>query len=156
MKNRKEKKGFTLMEIIIVIAIMGAMVMSFLIFNSGTVNNIEVRSESNQMVEMLRLAQARAITGYGNAEWSVYLADDHYTLFKGDDYAERDTDFDTTNYLPDSQSINSILLNGSADTLTFDKNNGETENYGSFTLEDSSITKTISINQKGLIEENET
>lgn len=91
---QSRKKGFTLLEVLLSIAIIGLVAgLSVPIFQQiQTRRTTDV--ELHQTVLMIRRAQTLARSGYYDDDWGISIIDDTVTLFKGDDYSSRDTDFD--------------------------------------------------------------
>jgi prepilin-type N-terminal cleavage/methylation domain-containing protein len=155
MKKIKNKTGFTLMEMLMVISIMIVLTAAFFSFQSNLVNSAHLISNTDEIVQTLRLARSSSITRYRDSGWGVFFDADKFILFKGDDYATRDPLFDEEKDLPNTLSISNISLNGGTNYIAFEKINGETTNYGSLQLIDNNKIKIVTINQKGLIEQNE-
>lgn len=143
------------MELLIVIGILAIITASFTFMQSNAISGTYLRTSTSQIIQTIRLAQTRATTRYKDSAWGVYFAADQYTMFKGNDYTSRDQSEDDKNELHTSVSLGNISLNGGTDYIVFEKSTGETTNYGSVQITNGSRTMNISINSKGLIEQNE-
>lgn len=80
MKNR----GFTLIELIIVIAIIGTLSVAALPFYRSWIASTEYRTAARDFAGALRLAKGRAISNNREYELSVNLATDVYLIREGE------------------------------------------------------------------------
>ncbi len=147
----KTKDGFTAVELLITIAIIG--VLSALVvpyFNSFLARN-ELRNESIKIVDMLRRARGQAMAGQGDSQWGVHFESARYILFRGATFSENDP-FNEVISLPAVLSISTNFFGG-GNNVVFKKPSGETDNYGTTTItNDLGEIKEITINQQGRIE----
>lgn len=158
MKNFYKKNGFTVLELMIVIAILA--IVSLFVFTSQTqtIANTYLISNSNQIAQTLKLAQMKSVSAYFGSQWGVYFEDnngsvkDKYVLFKGSSYEGRDPTYDIISELPLSLTFTNVSFNDVVTYVVFDKLSGNTSNFGSLQLVDpSGGTRTISINSRGII-----
>lgn len=163
MKNKKTNKGFTIIELLIIIGLAIILFSSVFAVQGRFLVDTYLDSNTKQIVQNLRLAQMRSITKFKDSEWGVYFDenvegnDDKFVLFKGSTYETRDPSYDIVTNLPDSIALSGINLNGDTNFITFSKVTGETSNYGSIQIFDSQEgINTILINEKGLVGINET
>ena len=161
MKNKNLKRGFTMIELLIVIAIVVITFAATFAIQSRFLVDTYIDTNTDQIVQTLRLAQMRSIARFNNSQWGVYFDedvggnDDKFVLFKGTSYAARDSSFDIETHLPDTISLSNISLNGGGNDIVFNELAGSTSNYGSIQiLDDLSNTNTVSINSKGMVELN--
>lgn len=154
-------KGFTLLELVIVIAIIVVILGGAGFVQGAIIAESNRKSKSTEIIQSMRVQQIRSITNYKNDNWGVYVDedpsgnDDKFVLFKGNSYAARDNSFDIIIDLPDIISITDISLNGGGADIVFERITGETSDYGSFTLTDNEGNNTIvSINSFGVIDTN--
>lgn len=154
-----KKKAFTLLELLITMAIL-VMIVTTAISISGTfLAENYLDTAKTQTIHLIRLAQIRSMSQFKNDQWSIYIdedsggTNDQITLFKGNDYATRDSSFDINTPFPNSIALTNTSLNGGGYTTTFEKMTGDTNEYGSFDIQNTlnNETKTITINSKGLI-----
>lgn len=145
--NKSAHRSFTLMEVLLVIALIGIMAgFSIPIYNAFYLRN-NLETAANTIVQNLRRAQILSRAVDGDMSWGVYLENGRAVIFKGANYALRDPSFDEISDLPRSVSLSGLV------EINFSKFLGETINSGAITLTSSSHeTKNISINQKGTIE----
>lgn len=143
------------MELLIVVGILAIITASFTFMQSKSISGTYLRTSASHIIQEIRLAQTRATTRYKDSAWGVYFAADQYVIFKGNNYVSRDQSQDNKNQLNTSVSLGNISLNGGTDYIVFQKSTGETTNYGSVQITNGSKTINISINSKGLVEQNE-
>lgn len=159
MKDLRKSKGFSLIELILVIGILASITAGATLTLSSFLNRNQLDEYAQSIVHNLRKAQSNSMMRIKDDQWGVYFYDDsgganqEFIFFKGSTYGE-DSTHDDTYELPDSLSFSSITINGGdGDEVVFSKVNGETVNDGS--IEISSVngsSYTISINLIGQIE----
>lgn len=157
MKFLFPKKGFTLIEIIIVLAIvailMGLASPVFRIFQKES----DLNNSAEAIVNTLRLSQSKTLASEGAAQYGIYFSTStsphQYILFKGTDYASRDTAFDEVRQLPGNAEISSITFGGGYE-IVFDRLNGNSLQEGNLVLRlasDQAKQKTIYIEKAGTV-----
>ena len=163
MKNISKKKGFTLIELLIVIGIFVIIIATAFTINGGILANTYLDTNTEQIIQTLRLAQMRSITRVNDSQWGVYFdediggTNDKFVLFKGTTYATRDASYDIVTELPDIISLSNISLSGGGVDIVFAKLSGDSFTDGSIQISDNlGNSNTISVNAKGLIALNET
>lgn len=72
-----------------------AMALSLPFFSSFQIGN-DLRTNNDFFAQSLRLAQVRAISGYQNLSWGVFINDSQkkFTVYAGENYASRLSEFD--------------------------------------------------------------
>ncbi len=161
METTSKKKGFTIIELILVITVLVIVVSAVFTLQGGILADTYLDTNSEQIVQNLRLAQMRSIARVNDSQWGVYFDEDaggtgdKFVLFKGTSYATRDSNYDIVTELPDIISLSSISLNGSGADMVFAKLSGDSSTYGSILISDNlGNSNTISINSKGSIDVN--
>ncbi len=83
----------------------------------------------------------------GDSDWGVYIGADSIVLFKGDDYATRDSDYDEIYAKTSNVSVSGISEE------VFEKFTGDPSATGDIILSTSNPTRTstITINSKGVV-----
>jgi len=140
-------KGFTLVELLIVMAVMGIL---FLIVGSLSLNSLpksQLSAETDTVEQTLRRAQAKSISQQADQAWGVHLSLTQMTLFAGSTYALRNVTYDEVHAFQTD-----ITASGLTDVV-FAFRTGETVNTGSITLTAGSTgeTKTVAVNQAGRV-----
>lgn len=88
------KNGFTLVEIVIVMAIL-AVVLGFGYFvGFDFYKNYALHSEKDLLVSILRKARSQALNNVGAAPHGVYIGSDSYIIFYGSSFAARNSQYD--------------------------------------------------------------
>ncbi len=138
------KKGFSLIEILVVISIFSILFsLSSLLFNSFKSNsNLEITTTT--IVEALRLAKANAQSGKDDSRWGIKIFSTEVKIFKGNSYAQSAP---TNNGLTFPSNITATGLS----EIIFEKVTGSTLTTGTITITNSAKNKNITINEKGTI-----
>ena len=153
MKNKnKSKLGFTLIELLMVIAI----TLILVVMTVPIYGNLQVKSQlgetTRQIIQTLRIAKENSIARVNNTNHGVYFAISSYTLYQGDSFAGRDSDYDREESLSDTLTLAWNLVGGGQD-INFSMSLGEPNATGVISLSHSAQgTSTVSIMEYGLVE----
>jgi len=157
IKNQKNS-GFTLVELLTILGILIIITVTTVPAYRNFQKESDLTNSAEEIINILRVAQSKTLASEQDSQWGVYFstttAPNQYTLFKGVDYASRDTFFDQNYTLSSSVETNEINLTGSDSEVVFNKLTGTTSNYGSISLRlitDVSKTKTIIVESSGQI-----
>jgi len=149
------KNGFTIVEVIIVVAFFSILAFVSVSFYQSFQVTYELNTSINELVQNLRRAQSKAMASEGDSKHGIYFNSGYgatYVLFKGNSYATRDTDYDEETIL--SNNINLTYGLGGGQEVVFSKFRGRPNNTGTITI--TSINgdyKTITINTAGRVKE---
>ncbi|HCR52495.1 TPA: hypothetical protein DIV48_02485 [Candidatus Kaiserbacteria bacterium] len=138
------RRGFTLIEIIIVVAIFSVLISLGLFMSMETLRGTLNRSERDIVVSALQKARSRALANMQQAPWGVcYIAPD-YIVFRG---------FECAPGLPTNETVpantaNSIVF---PSPIVFSQLSATTTG-GSITIAQDGRTATITVNQEGMID----
>jgi prepilin-type N-terminal cleavage/methylation domain-containing protein len=152
MNQEKSQKGFSLMEVILVVLLMSiAIGFSVLYYQSSQVR-ADINAQTSELAGYLRLQQSRAESGLEGGIHSIHLEEDSYSLFSGAVFNEEDNQNKTTQ-MPETIRIININLNGGGNDIIFSSPQGSTENYGTFEIYSDQIKKTnlIEVTEMGTI-----
>jgi prepilin-type N-terminal cleavage/methylation domain-containing protein len=151
----KNTRGFTILELILVIAIFAVIFSSTTIVFGNLLNEHRLASKGYEIVQSLREARTDAVSRKGDSGWGVYLDasahPDRYIVFKGDSYMSRDSSFDQTVIFPESVIFSNIGISG-GNEIVFGKRTGETDDTGSFDLVTGEDKFGVTVNRLGLID----
>lgn len=145
---KKHISGFTLVEIILVVAIIS--LLSFSVYSTSSKflikNNLE--DSLNNLVSSLRTAQINSINSKGTAKWGVNILSDQIILFYGDSYAGRDDSYDQIYHISKSVTVTpkEIIFNRVEGNVASGLVISVTNNVGE--------SAQVSINQQGIIDVN--
>lgn len=131
MKNIPKKTAFTLIEVLIVIAILGIVAAGASFMMNGTRNRVSLEGGQATVLNALERAKNRAATGYGTGNQGVHIENYKVVNFEGDFYAGIGEETPLTGSQTD-QSFTDIIFKrlsatSSADiTITITNGSGET------------------------------
>lgn len=157
------KRGFTFLEVIVVMAITGLLIAAASPVYGSFQVKLQLLDSSANIVQILRTARQQSLVGLNDASHGVYFdidssGIDTYTLYQGDSYELRTVSYDQVFTLNHSLSIenNTFDLTGSDIDINFSKGGlAIPNNLGSLVLSHSVTgSKTISVNKYGKIEKN--
>lgn len=140
------ESGFTLVEVLISVAIIGMLTAISLPVSELFVRRNDLDIAAQNLVSTLRRAQTYARSVNHDSDWSVKVQQSSVTLFRGTNFGSRNTDYDETFNL-----VGTITPTGLAE-VQFTKLNATPNTAGTITL--SSTTndiRTITINAKGAV-----
>jgi len=148
------ERGYTLMEILISIAVLLILVGLGVINYHSVGSKNELNSSGQEIVSILRLAQSKTLGSKKESQYGVYFStssDPHrYILFQGPDYVSRATSSDVIYELSEELEFYKINLGGDHQVV-FEYLTGNPEQNGEIglRLKDSSKTKLIKVKESG-------
>lgn len=148
MPNMKARAGFTVFEIIMVLVIFLILVSVSVPFYSYFQTFSASESAKQEVLETIRLTQAKAIAGENNSNHGVYYSDTEWTTYQGINYASRVQSYDQVFELPSNLSF------VSSEDLNFEINTGIPSSTNSIDLTNTTTedTQSIYVNSLGLLE----
>ncbi len=144
-KLKIQEHGFTLVEVLVVIAIFGALVMMGLFFDFTFYRGASFHADVDIFASILQRARAKAINNINESDHGVYIDTDDYVLFQGDSYALRNTTFDQV--ISRNPNVN---FSGTSEVV-FRQLSGDSSFEGNLVINGSGKSATISLNYEGLI-----
>ncbi len=147
------KKGFTLIEILFVIAIIGILISIILPQFSKMRQNQLLASSASDIVSVLNKASSQSINSLDSSSYGVYFENDSVVLFKGEVYDSNSPDNQALS-LNEGITISDIdLFKVSDDSATvevyFARLTGRPNAYGDIILTIGNLNKIISLNKAG-------
>lgn len=152
MTKESTKKGFTIIELMLVIVLIGISVGLSISYYRTSQIRADINSQAANIVHYLRLAQSGAVSGLGDSDYGVHFENSSYTTFKGSSYnPNSSSNFEIE--IPATMTLNNIILNGAGSDVIFTRPNGETNSFGTLELSSAEINKsfTITITSAGTI-----
>lgn len=92
LKNIKVKRGFTLVEVMLVIGILGVIVGLAIPFYQSFQISSALDNAGQEIVQVLRNTQAKAIASQGLSSHGVHFDVNQFIVFAGDIYNPADSD----------------------------------------------------------------
>ena len=148
-----KKSGFTLIEIIIAIAVFGIIALTSFVYYSSVKKNSLIKTAVSDIILTIELAQNKTLASLNLSSFGVKLDNGSYTLFEGSFYSSTSTD-NTIYSLPAELEIVNISLSGGGSEIVFDRITGKTSNYGTFQVrvkDNPSQIRTIVVNSSGKV-----
>ena len=148
----KKQKGFSLIEMIAVIAIGAVLVAAVVVSFSSFRNSKIVDISADQILSVINEARVKAVSSEDYSRFGVRLEANRTVLFKGDVFTEPSS-FNIETPLSPLVEISNISLNGGGADIVFQKLTGKTSNYGSLRVRlksDNNKYKTISVKSTGI------
>lgn len=150
-------KSFTLTELIVIIGILVILTaISISVFRFFQ-RESDLNNSTEEIINTLRLAQSKTLASEAASQYGLYfdtfVSPHQYILFKGSDFATRDTSFDEIYELPDTVEIYEINLGGGKEVV-FNRLTGETNQPGNVALRlktDSTKNRIIYIEDYGQV-----
>src|SRR3989338_8514855 len=148
---RNEHNGFTLIEVIVAIAVAVAVgSIAFVGYRSMSAGS-ELKTAAFKAVDILNLARQRTLASLAASNYGVHFEQGQFILFKGAIYDPLDPD-NIFYPLTDSLEISEIVLSGGGSEVVFNRITGETANTGTVKIQvqdDSSRFKTVEVLSSG-------
>jgi len=136
-------KGFTLIEMLLVVAIVSIIATFSTAFYSRFINQSSISNIQDQLISQARKAQTYAMQNKQNTNWGINYATNILTLYSGTSYAARNTAFDET-----FEFNTNITITGITD-INFAKATGKPNTTASITITSTTGSKTVNINAQG-------
>lgn len=145
MIAKKNQKAFTLIETLFVVAVFAILILLTVPFSFDFYWRHQLDVFSEELVQNLRRAQLKSMSGEQDSNFGVYLGQNNYTLFKGSSWENREEELDEIFDLPENLSLEGVS------EIVFSKIQGNPSVEGSITLNSNISSKTIFINSLGRI-----
>ncbi len=151
------KKGFTLVELVLVVTILGLVVVFSSVVFTNQQNQTSLESTILEVNSAIRESQNKSVSQSqdvsGDENYGVYFTSTSYTVFKGSNYSSNNPTNFVVNF---SSGITLSQINLPNSQLIFDRLSGKLTAYSDIqnTLVFSSfdnVTKTVTINPYGAI-----
>jgi len=140
-----QDKGITLIETIIVVAILAIIVSLGLFVSFGFYKSHSLNADQNNLASALRKARSLAINNFYQTGHGVFIDANSYTFFQGASYVSRQQQYDQIfNVSPGTR------LSGLQE-IVFQQLSGDVNASGTIILTNEELNRAISINNEGRI-----
>ncbi len=153
---RRGQSGFTLVELLLVIAIMLALAVAAAPLYGNIHPSTQLNDNIAQIIQTTRIARERSFSRFNNSSHGVYFeinpsGDDKLILYQGNSYALRDAGYDREVPLSSSLSLSTTLP---GNEIHFSKGFGIPNATGTVTLtHETRGARIMGINDFGMVEE---
>ncbi|MBT4917264.1 type II secretion system protein [Candidatus Peregrinibacteria bacterium] len=144
MKSSESQKGMTLIEIMLVVAILAISVGLSVLYSQSSQVRADINSQVEQFVGHLRLAHTSANAGLNDTSHGIHLETDSFTIFEGTSFVEG-ADLNYEYELSATMQIQNISLNGGGSDIVFDAPKGNTSDFGTLEFQSDQANKTVEI-----------
>jgi prepilin-type N-terminal cleavage/methylation domain-containing protein len=128
MKHGSHKKGFSLIETVVVLVIFGILLTLATYWYQSAKTSAALKTASDGMLSSLEKAHADAVTGKNGTGAGVYVASTSYTFFNGDIYNASSSA--NTSYSVDS----SLSISNTTSTILFSRLTGSISSTATVTI----------------------
>ena len=136
-------RGYTFVEIILVVAIMGILGLSAFSFGSSFLTRNHLKNATNELVSSLRTAQINSMSGKNGGEWGVEVTSTQIKL-----YMSGDPVFDQTFDISKRVAVNT-------GNILFDHLTGNPSQALTFTVSNNiGESRIVSVNEVGIVDVN--
>ncbi|OGG47385.1 hypothetical protein A2671_01025 [Candidatus Kaiserbacteria bacterium RIFCSPHIGHO2_01_FULL_49_13] len=149
LHNISNAKGFTVIELLIVLAIATLISSIGLIYGYDTFTRSSVRSQEDTLGRLLQTARARAISNVNQSPHGVHIDPDKYVLFSGLTYDPLDPENEP---FPRNSSVIISTDPSGMNNFVFAQLSGDASPTGTIVLNASGQNYNIVINSEGGID----
>ncbi len=146
--------GFTLIEIVIVMAISAFIIVGFFSVYSNFNKEKSFEFAVQGVANLLKEAKSNTLASRDASVYGVHLETGRAVLFKGNTFSEPNTD-NREYTMPTDVELSSINLNGGGSDIIFNRLTGETQQFGTTTISrvsNATIMQDIVVSQTGVVE----
>ena len=142
---RRSNSGFTLIETLIVVAIITSVSAIILPVSIDYQQRNDLDVAQTTFVQSVRRAQQLSMSGELDSQWGVTATSSNVVIFKGTNYATRDTSYD------ENYDISSSITSSGQVEYDFVKITGLPAQNGVVTFTNGNYQKTVGVNAKGIV-----
>lgn len=156
LKTKKFKKGFSALELMIVIGILGIIISIVIGGFSGFRNTSILLVGTEDVVSLMTQARSDALSSKGDSVYGMHFETNRVVLFKGSSFSDADPN-NRVLLLDQRLNATNISLNGGGVDIVFNRLTGKTDQYGTIkviVVGASTTFKTITIYSTGLVDIN--
>jgi prepilin-type N-terminal cleavage/methylation domain-containing protein len=138
-------KGFTIYEVLIALAILTGLASLGLFVSFDFYKSYAFYSERNIVIGIIQKARSQSLANINESKHGLYLENDRYTIFQGENYASRNPVYD------EIIQANPLVVNSGLREVVFDQLSGNPSAAGTIVLNDGIRSLTISVENEGRI-----
>ncbi len=149
---RSAGRGFTVIELLIVVAIVAILAaLSLIAFNNLRQHQVLER-DTALVRSMLELARSHTLASRESDQYGVYFSEPTVAVFQGDSYSS--TQVLRQRKLDPMVTIEQFAINGNSDSVVFSALKATTTNHGTIVLKNTrdNATSSVTIKPTGLVE----
>ena len=146
------KKGITIIELLVVLAVLGVMVLIVLPQFSKMRENQVLKSGVQDVLSSINKARSQTLASLNSSEYGVHVEADKIIIFKGIDFSTRDTAKDEIINIITPATISNVELgDGSpiSGNMYFNRLFGKPSTTGTITISTTNYSKMITISATG-------
>ena len=144
MQNFKHLKGYTLIELLLVVGLLAVAVGILSTMDRTFIVRSDLDNSTEATIEAVRRARLLSVGGEGDSTWGVYISDG-VTVFKGTSYAARDPEYD------EEFAFSTMIGTSGLSEVVFSKQSGVPSATGDISIgSDIGVSNSITINEKGI------
>ena len=147
---RVRERGFTLVELVVVIGLTALAMMFVFSFSVGQLQSGRAQGTADDIASLLSVCQQDAFSGKDGSSYGIRFESQRYHVFVGESFATAESS-DTVNLQPGT-SVSAISLSSGSSEIVFFSGNLVPQAYGSVTLKSGTEESRIEINREGMIE----
>lgn len=137
------KKGYTFLELVIAISILGVLMMVVIPSFSDFRQNSLLNGDTTNLITLINRARLLSVSNNEDSQYGVHFESTKATLFKGTYVV--DTPSNEVVLFNNGISLSSISIDGGGSEILFEKVTGAASNTGDFTLSVSGVSKSVDI-----------
>ncbi len=142
--NLKNERGFTMIEILLVMAIIAIVTTFSAVFYSRFLTQNAVANAADQVAGQIQKARIYAMSGKQNSNWGVSFTSPILTLYSGASYAARNPSLDEKFRINSNVSVTGLL------DLNIARATGVPGAVTTVTISAGNNIKTVTINSQGM------
>jgi len=151
--NKFYRQGITLLEVMIVLAIIGILVAVTLPQFSKMRENQVLKNTVNDVVSVLNRTRSQTLASIDSSEYGVHFESDQVIIFKGTVYSVGALGNEVVDIVSPA-TISNISLTGGAVDIYFNRLSGAPSKTGTITVTSPSFSKVITISATGAASSN--
>lgn len=147
------KKGITIPEILIVIAVLGVIFSIVIPQFSKMRESQALKNGAQDILSSLNKARSQTLASLNSSEYGVHFQSDKVIIFKGTGFSDGDVNNETID-IATPATISNINLVGGGNDIYFNRLSGIPDKNGSVTVSTSSYSKIITVSAVGVASSN--